>query len=666
MRALLVLALCLVACSREEAEEPGDPAPPAQVQDDLDPPHARWAEHEAFVADRDSARHSSDGGGTVTLEPGSPETLEAMAAGTWTLRYTAGPEGIAEGGAIVLQPGPFWGWSPPQGVRDHHPGYTTVTTSADVEFELLEHRAGQGVAGSLIARIIRGALSEGDEVTIVYGAGRSGAFCDRHAERDSRLWILVDGDGDGVRLALDDSPAIEVTPGALYQVALFGPSVVRVGEKIRFTACLLDRMANVVEDGTATAKVLQRPDGWNFPEEIRFRPEDRGAVTFEGDAVSSGVLRLAIEVEREEEDSLRAEANPCVVSDTMARIRWADLHGHSQLSDGTATPKDWWRYAKDVAGLDAAALTDHDHWGVRFLDARPDLWQGLRDEAHAWNAPGEFVALVGYEWTSWVHGHRHVLYFGGDEELLSALDDDYDNPRKLWNALEHQPALTIAHHSAGDPVPVNWTFRPPEHLEPVTEIVSVHGSSESLDSPSPVRGAIPGNTVRDQLDRGLRMGFVGSSDGHDGHPGLAHLSPVYGRNPARGQMGTGGVAAILSEELTAPALLESLRARQCYATSGPRILVDARLNGTGMGEVMPGSEEGVLSVLLLGTAPMLHLDLVSGGEGRDTKVERLNLERQRRFVAEFTTTAMEPGGYLYLRLEQADGSLAWTSPWFFE
>ena len=62
------------------------------------------------------------------------------------------------------------------------------------------------------------------------------------------------------------------------------------------------------------------------------------------------------------------------------------------------------------------------------------------------------------------------------------------------------------------------------------------------------------------MDRGLRIGFIGSGESHDGHPGLTHLGGP-----------SGGVGTIFSEELTRDAILDALRARRVYATNGPRI-----------------------------------------------------------------------------------------------
>ena len=71
---------------------------------------------------------------------------------------------------------------------------------------------------------------------------------------------------------------------------------------------------------------------------------------------------------------------------------------------------------------------------------------------------------------------------------------------------------------------------------PVTEIASIHGMSEAADAPAPIGGAIPGHFVRDLLLHGARVGFIGSGDTHDGHPGLGEL--------ASGQSGLAGSTII--------------------------------------------------------------------------------------------------------------------------
>jgi Protein of unknown function (DUF3604) len=680
MPSLRLSAALLLACAAcgpgSQGDEPtqaptatGEPSGPRPV-DDPDPPTANRAQAEQFVADLAAVRHPSDGGGSARLElaEGEVARVMSMAPGTWTVILTVGPLGIAEGGAVHFMPDPFWGWSSPQASRPDQPGYTEITTDAeDVEFEFQHISAGAGMTGALIAYLSAGSLEAGDEVRIVYGAGRLQARADLYADRGARLWVMVDGDGDGVRGVVEDSPTIAVGAAPAARLVLHGPSVAHPGDPIRYTVAVLDGWANVVEDVTGSLRLSQRPEGWGLPGEVELRAADRGALCFGGQAAGSGIARVAIEMELDGQ-VLRAEANPLVVLKDLPLVRWGDLHGHSNLSDGTGDPADWWRYARDVAGLDLAALTDHDHWGVRFLDQHPELWKLLTEEARRAHEPGRFVALLAYEWTSWIHGHRHVLHFADTGPLLSSLDPAHQNPRQLWEALAGLPVLTFAHHSAGDPVATNWSFVPPPQIEPVTEVMSVHGSSEAADSPSLIRGARRGNFVRDQLDRGLRLGLIGSGDGHDGHPGLAHLSPSYGWRAARpgepsARVGRGGLAAILSEDLTRESVLEALRARRCYATSGPRILLNATLAGHPMGATIPAAEleEARLNLLILGTAGIEWIDLI-GPE----RIDRIELGGERRFQEQLAPQDLKAGSYLYLRVHQVDGALAWSSPWFFE
>lgn len=642
---------------------------PRPARDDPDPPTARHEQADELLADAAAERHPADGGGRAWIEHGSdpPPRLAAGDLAHFTVVYEAGELGIAEGGSVHFLPEPFWGWSPPQDLEERRLGFTRVTSEAP-GVELETSFVGGAQAGYLVITVRGRRLERGERLRIAYGADPSAAQVDRHAERESHLWLYVDGDGDGVRGLLRDSPSVEVHAGAPAMLVLHAPSVVRPGERFTLRVAVLDALANEGVEVAGQVRLQNRPAGWELPESIALPPEGHGLASIEIVAREPGVLRLAGELALGDE-TLRGEAPPTWVSADAARIRWADLHGHSSLSDGTGDPEDWYSYARDVAGLDVAALTDHDHFGVRFLDAEPELWTRIQELNRSLYRPGRFVPVLAYEWTSWIHGHRHVLYFDGVGEVLSSLDERYDTPRELWSALAGRPALTFAHHSAGEPIPTNWTFEPDPVLEPLTEIASVHGTSEAEDCPNPVRGARRGNFVRDVLDRGYRLGFVGSGDGHDGHPGLPHLSPVYGWLPPLPgsdvpRTGNGGLAGVLCEELTREGVLEALRARRTYATSGPRIVLSVQLAGHPFGSSLARAElsgELSLEILVIGTAPLQAIDVV-----RPDSVERYELHGERTFQGGLPVPAPERAGYLYVRVLQQDGALAWSSPFFFD
>ncbi|TDJ68287.1 MAG: DUF3604 domain-containing protein [Planctomycetota bacterium] len=666
---LLLGALLLApALGCDDAAPPGQDGGPEAVErpapvDVLRPPTARWRQVEEFKADLAAPRHPSDGGGSIRLERGL-RSIALGTRGTFTLVYTAGPLGIAEGGALYFMPEPFWGWSPPQVVEPRRPGFTRVRTDArDVML------ASESLAGAMLIVVVEGrALVEGETITLEYGAGEVGALVDRHAERGARLWVGVDGDGDGVRRMLLDSPTIDVLPGPPARLVATATSVVRPGAGARITIAVLDRGGNVVTDVAGEVRLEVLGDsGWNLRRTVPLPAANHGSVTVELRGAPPGVHRVRAVLDLGARE-LTTTSNPILVDSGAELVLWGDLHGHSNYSDGTGLPEDYFRYARDVAALDVVCLTDHDHFGVLFLDQRPEMWAEIRAQVTAFHDPGRFVTLLGFEWTSWIHGHRHVVYFEDEGEVISSLDPETETPRQLWDRLRGRQALTFAHHSAGDPIPTNWSFRPDPELEPVTEIMSVHGSSEAADSPSRLRGAVTGNFVRDVLDSGVELGFIGSGDSHDGHPGLPHLSPVYGYSAAgpgggREHMGTGGVAAILTSDCTRSGVLAALRARRVYATSGPRILLFVDLAGSGMGATVAAADlpaSAPLNVRVVGTGPIERLDLIRSGE----VLERVSADGAMELATSWALEGLTDGEYLYVRVVQRDGALAWSSPVF--
>jgi hypothetical protein len=576
--------------------------------------------------------------------------LAASQRARFELAYEAGELGVAEGGAIYLQTSPFWGWDTPQTEVPDGPGYTEVSTDAE-GVTLLPAT----VDRNLLAVEIGGrALRAGERVDFVFGAGTAGARVDRFAERDERLFFAVDGDGDGERSLLRDSPRVDIGPGPPAALRLILPSTVPPGEAATLRLVWLDALGNDGATFAGDVELEASPADVDLPKTVRFTAADRGIATVALRAPREGPVRVAARalVGSDDPNQVRAESNPLMVSASAPRILWADLHGHSQLSDGTGRPEDYFRYARDVAGLDVAALTDHDHWGLVPLDDRPDLWARIREAVRAHHEPGRFVALLGYEWTSWLHGHRHVLHFADEGPLWSSLDPDTTDPAQLWRAIGERRALTFAHHSAGGPIATNWHFTPPPEIEPVTEVVSVHGSSEALDSPGRIYDPQPGNFVRDVLDRGLRFGFIGSGDSHDGHPGLAQIAS-----------GQGGVAAIFAQDLTRDAVRNALLARRCYATNGPRIWLRTALDGRPMGSTVPprGEDETHLfDVGVLAPGELDRIEIVRSGAVAAT----VAAEGERAFSGTFELPGLARGEYLYVRIVQRDGGAAWSSPFY--
>ena len=364
--------------------------------------------------------------------------------------------------------------------------------------------------------------------------------------------------------------------------------------------------------------------------------------------------RTACSASRRTPRACTAAATPSWSSSRAPAILWADLHGHSQLSDGTGTPEDYFRYARDVAGLDVVALTDHDHWGMQPLDAHPELWERIGASGAAFHDPGRFVTLLGYEWTSWIHGHRHVLYFDDQGRVFDSVDPALRERRASsgppWRG---EPALTFAHHSAGGPIATNWTIAPDPVLEPVTEIVSVHGSSEAPDTP----GHDLRRRCRATSCATLWRAAIGSASSAPATATTATRAWPAWRRRARAW------PPILAESVTREAVLEALRARRVYATNGPRILLRASLGGRPMGAVFDAPGAGAaetLAVRVAADAPLERVDIVRAGR----VVEQVACDGLEDFRFSRQLERLRAGEYLYVRAVQKNAGAAWSSPFF--
>jgi hypothetical protein len=322
---------------------------------------------------------------------------------------------------------------------------------------------------------------------------------------------------------------------------------------------------------------------------------------------------------------------------------FGDVHQHSAHSDGIGVADEPYLRARYVYGDDFCALTDHES----FLGKRigPGEWAYLQSVAERHDAPGQFATNVAYEWTGRMHpgpGHKVVYLPGTGRPIVSR--DDVPEGKDAVAAVKALGGFAVPHH-------VGWTGadeagHDPEG-QPVWEICSCHGCYESFAHELGQRGDLRDQMVDAVLRRGLRFGFIACSDGHGllWHHGVARK-----RDPFRT-----GLTAVQARERTRAAILEAIRERRCYATSGTPILLDLRAGDAPMGSELRIDGPVRVTATAHGTAPITRLELVgpagpiaaAAGEG-----DRARLEAD----------ASAP--FVYARVRQADGEMAWSSPIF--
>ncbi len=110
--------------------------------------------------------------------------------------------------------------------------------------------------------------------------------------------------------------------------------------------------------------------------------------------------------------------NQKVVSQNL-QVFFGNLHSHTSLSDGSGIPAEAYAHARDRAGLDFLAITEHNHRNAPSqLEDNPELYSGdsrfsLISVANRISQDGRFIALYGQEFSSIGSGnHANVLDVG--------------------------------------------------------------------------------------------------------------------------------------------------------------------------------------------------------------------------------------------------------------
>ena len=349
---------------------------------------------------------------------------------------------------------------------------------------------------------------------------------------------------------------------------------------------------------------------------------------------------------RPHRDVPRRPLGPDPAAKDGRRTLFGDIHQHSAHSDGIGTADEPYLRARYAYGDDFCALTDHES----FIGKRigPGEWRYLREVADRHDRPGTFATLVAYEWTGRMYpgpGHK-VVYLPPEGGPIVSRDDvpeGVDLVRRVKElggfAVPHHVGWTGANEEAHDPVG-----------QPVFEICSCHGCYLSADHPLGGRGDLRDQMVDAVLRRGKRFGFIACSDGHGL---LFHHGVARKRDPFRC-----GLTAVQAEDVTREAILAAIRARRCYATSGVPILLDLRAGDHPMGSelVVRGTTEVRAEARC--AAPILRLSL----EGPEGPIATVSGEGELAAVLE---ARVEPG-WVYAKVEQEDGEMAWSSPIFLE
>jgi len=155
------------------------------------------------------------------------------------------------------------------------------------------------------------------------------------------------------------------------------------------------------------------------------------------------------------------------------------------------------------------------------------------------------------------------------------------------------------------------------------------------------QGQRPAGYVWNAWAKGYKLGVQSSSDHVSTHSSFA---------------------CILVEDFSRQGLVDAMRKRHTYAATD-NIVMDYRIStadaGTAlMGDIFATKSQPKLMVKVLGTAKIKQIDVIKN----NTYIFKVN-PNEKIASFEYVDNSVKPGeNYYYVRAEQEDGQLAWSSP----
>ncbi|MBM4045778.1 MAG: DUF3604 domain-containing protein, partial [Planctomycetes bacterium] len=510
----------------------------------------------------------------------------------------------------------------------------------------------------------------GDQIIVTYGNTDEDPFGVRvqpFPENPARPFVcVVDVDGNGELREAAGSPVYPVVlSGPPEQVIAIAPSLVKHGETFTVRASVMDRnLTHPNKRYEGPMQFASEADALHVPgAEPSQEGDARALANVKAAKPGIGSIRVTTSVGA-------AETNPVLVSaEKQENLYWGDLHAqcmyhvwHSDEGRGasTLTPAEMCQYAKECSLLDFVAMANS---GCPNPD-NPGWMESQQATIDAYE-PGRFVSFKAWECGLGVQGDRTLVYREAEVEPNFVIPrKDAHSPTNAHALLrfcrESKYRIITSNHSFMKYL--DWSVFDPA-IDRIVEVYSCWGSYESReDNPLNSKRRPKNQSLMHMLSLGYTPGIVAAGDSHVGYPGrsLMYADPLWC------QCWKAGLAAVYSPELTREAIWDALYHRHCYGTTGVRIVLRFHLNGARMGSILEYGKNDdrlcrrELRVTVVGTDYIRRVDIIKNNGVLHRvcpKTDRAEFSFTDQLDAPPTTR-----DWYYVRVFQADGNAAWSSP----
>lgn len=339
------------------------------------------------------------------------------------------------------------------------------------------------------------------------------------------------------------------------------------------------------------------------------------------------------------------------------RLLRGEFHRHTELTahrDQDGLFEAIFRYALDVARMDWIGPGDHDNGA-----GHQYMWWLTQKQVDIYHHPPVLVPMFTYERSvRYPSGHRNVMFarrgirplprLSGQNRLMGTPQTGAPDIKRLYAYLRHFGGICSVHTSATG-MGTDWRDNDPE-VEPVVEIYQGHrqnyehpGAPYTAKGPADsIGGYQPAGYVWNALKKGYKLGFQVSSD---------HVSTHLSY----------GVVAV--EEVSREAILAAFKQRHSYGAMD-NIIAVVTCGDHMMGDAFTTTTKPTLHIQVIGTAPVARISIIRGVKGETPSYVFEQRPNKQAVTIDWTDDAPLSGteAYYYVRVEQADGRVAWISP----
>lgn len=377
---------------------------------------------------------------------------------------------------------------------------------------------------------------------------------------------------------------------------------------------------------------------------------------------------------------------------------FGNLHSHTSYSDGSGTPEEAYKFARDTGGLDFLAITEHNHASAEssagerrdglLIATDHSLYEKLKTAANNINESGKFVAIYGQEFSSISKGNHSNVFMA--KKVIETANGDY---RKVFTDAwmdEHGVELIELNHpwdgerknQQGNDVPIlpadvgaprdsNYGRNKFANVSDFVDAVDGRATLVEVMNGPALTNANPNNTLRVASKQpGYYIAYL--------NIGL-HLAPTADQDNHWRTWGTITEArtVVLASALNRTEILKALKERHVYASEDKDLKIEMTIKEAIMGSRLPavssGSTVPIRIVIRDGDDPdgtyrvRLYYDAEVGGPTAQV-IETKTIKDGD--TLKFDPKPTQGRGYYFIEVTGMSGGnkgyQAWTAPVWFE